>query len=171
MKAVGNIKRFSCSSIVTCNNRKSKYEVKGFTLVELMIVLVIFSVIMGATYGVVNMGQTSFKTGDVQIVVQQEARKAMDKIITELREASSVNLSAEYPFTVWGNKIKYTVVNSQLQRTIQGQSSTVLANDIGNIQFSLSGGNVIYITLTTQRNTVFGHTLRANLTSQLTLRN
>lgn len=144
---------------------------KGFSLVELIIVLVIFSALLGAIYGVLSMSSASFKTGDVQIVVQQEARKAMNKIATELREASSVNLTAEYPFTIWGNKIKYITADGQLQKVVQGGETTVLANDISNIQFVLLGGSIVYLTLTTQRNSIFGRTLNATLTSQVSLRN
>lgn len=144
---------------------------KGLSLIELMIVMVIFSVLLGATYGVMNMSRTSFKTGDIQIVVQQEARKAMGKVTTELREASSVNLDAEYPFTLWGEKVKYVTTNGQLQKIVEDGATTVLANDVSSIQFSLLGGNVVYITLTTQRNTIFGRTLSATLTSQVALRN
>ena len=144
---------------------------KAFSLIELMIVLVIFSVLLGATYGVLNMSGTSFKTGDIQVVVQQEARKAMDKISKELREASSVNISAEYPFTLWGKKVKYVTNNGQLQKITEDGTTTVLANDVSSIQFTLLGGNVVYITLTTQKNTIFGRTLSATLRSQVALRN
>ena len=144
---------------------------KGFSLVELMIVLAIFSTILGAIYGVLGMSQSSYQTGDIQIVVQQEARKAMGKIVTEMREASSVNLSDEYPFTISGQRIKYEVVNGQLQRTVQGGSMTILANNVANIQFTLYGSDMVRITLTTQKNTLLGRTITTNLSSQVTLRN
>lgn len=143
----------------------------GFTLIELMIVVVIFSTILGAIYGVMTMSRSSYQTGDVQIAVQQEARKAMSKMVTEIREANSVNLSDEYPFSIEGQKIKYEVVSEQLQRTIEGGSATILANNVGNIQFTLYGGDVVRISLTTQKNTLLGRTLTTNLTSQVTLRN
>lgn len=136
-----------------------------------MIVFLIFSIILGAIYCVMTIGQSSYQTGDIQIAVQQEARKAMNKIVTELREASSVNLDSEYPFSIWGQKIKYAVVNGQLQKTVQGGSITILANNVLNIQFSLSGGDTVYIALTTQKNTFLGRTLTANLNSMVTLRN
>ncbi len=144
---------------------------KGLSLIELMITLLIFSVILGAIYGVMTMGRSSYQTGDIQITVQQEARKAMNKITTELREASSVNLSNEYPFTIWGQKIKYEVTDNQLQKVIQGGSTTVLANNVGNIQFTLYGGDTVYVSVSTQKNTFLGRSLSANLTSQVTLRN
>ncbi len=136
-----------------------------------MIALAIFSIILGAIYSVLNMGRASYYTGDIQIAVQQEARKAMDKMTREIREASSVNLSDDYPFAVEANRIKYEVNSGQLQRIVQGGSTTVLANDVGNVQFTLIGGDMVYITLTTQKNTVLGRSLSADLTSQVNLRN
>ena len=144
---------------------------KGFSLVELMIVLAIFSTILGAIYGVLSMSRSSYQTGDIQIVVQQEARKAMDKIVTELREGSSVNLSDEFPFTITGQTIKYEVVDGQLQRAVQGGATTILANNVANIQFTLYGSDMVRITLTTQKNTLLGRTITTNLSSQVTLRN
>jgi len=145
--------------------------IKAFTLIELMIAMVIFSIILGAIYSVLNMGRTSYYTGDAQIAVQQEARKAMDKMTREIREASSVNLSDDYPFLIQANRIKYEVNSGQLQKIIEGGSTTVLANDVGNVQFTLIGGDIVYITLTTQKNTVLGRSLSADLTSQVKLRN
>jgi len=145
--------------------------IKAITLIELMIALAIFSIILGAIYSVLNMGRASYYTGDIQIAVQQEARKAMDKMTREIREASSVNLSDDYPFAVEANRIKYEVNSGQLQRIVQGGSTTVLANDVGNVQFTLIGGDMVYITLTTQKNTVLGRSLSADLTSQVNLRN
>lgn len=144
---------------------------KGLSLIELMITLLVFSVVLGAIYGVMTMGRSSYQTGDIQIAVQQEARKAMNKITTELREASSVNLSNEYPFTIWGQKIKYKVTDNQLQKVVQGGSTTVLANNVASIQFTLYGGDIVYISVSTQKNTFLGRSLSANLTSQVTLRN
>ena len=136
-----------------------------------MIAMAIFSIILGAIYSVLSMGRASYYTGDTQIAVQQEARKAMDKMTREIREASSVNLSDDYPFLIQANRIKYEVNSGQLQKIIEGGSTTVLANDVGNVQFTLIGGDIVYITLTTQKNTVLGRSLSADLTSQVKLRN
>lgn len=144
---------------------------RGFSLIELMITLLIFSILLGAIYSAMSMGRTSFQTGDIQIAVQQETRKAMDKLSKEIREASSVNLTNAYPFTIWGENIKYEVNNNQLLREAQGQSPTVLANNVTSIQFSLFGGDMVYITLIAQKNTFLGRSLTATLNSQVTLRN
>lgn len=136
-----------------------------------MIVILIFSILLGAIYVVLSISQTSFQAGSAQIVVQQEARKAMDKVVKEIREAASVNLGNAYPFTIWGEKIKYEVTNGQLLREVEGQSPTVLANNVTSIQFTLSGGDIVYIILAAQKTTVFGRILNATLNSQITLRN
>ena len=136
-----------------------------------MIAMAIFSIILGAIYSVLSMGRTSYYTGDIQIAVQQEARKAMDKMTREIREASSVNLSDNYPFLIQASRIKYEINSGQLQKIVEGGSTTVLANDVGNVQFTLIGGDMVYITLTTQKNTVSGRSLSADLTSQVKLRN
>ena len=143
----------------------------GFSLIELLIVLFVFSILLGITYASLNMGHLSYQSGDIKIVVQQETRKAMNKIVTELREAHSVNMTDEYPFSIWDEKIKYEVVNNQLQKTVEGGAVTILANNVGNIQFSLSGGDVVYITMVAQKNTILGHSLSTALTSQVKLRN
>ena len=144
---------------------------KGFSLIELMIAVLMFSILLGATYSVLSMSRASFQTGDTQLAVQQEARKAIDKVTREIREAGSVNLSSPYPFTIWEEKIKYEVIDNQLLREVEGQPPSVLANDIDSIQFSLFGGDMVYITLVSRKTTLFGRSLSAILNSQITLRN
>jgi len=95
----------------------------------------------------------------------------MNKVAREIREASSVDLGNAYPFSIWGENIKYEVTNDQLLREVQGQSPTVLANNVTSLQFSLFGGGMVYITLTTQKNTFLGRSLATTLSSQVTLRN
>ncbi|HDP16418.1 MAG TPA: prepilin-type N-terminal cleavage/methylation domain-containing protein, partial [Candidatus Omnitrophica bacterium] len=136
---------------------------KGFSLIELMIAVLIFSILLGATYSILSMSRASFQTGDIQLAVQQEVRKAMDKVAREIREASSVNLSTAYPFTIWGEKIKYEVADNQLLREVEGQSPSVLANNVSGIEFTLFGGDIVYITLVSQKTTVFGRSLSATL--------
>ncbi|MDP3722825.1 MAG: hypothetical protein Q8R91_04935 [Candidatus Omnitrophota bacterium] len=62
----------------------------GFTLVELMVVSVIFVIIgMGLLTTFVT-GWTSFFSADAYIQVQQEARRAFDAMVRELREAGQI---------------------------------------------------------------------------------
>ena len=152
---------------------------KGFTLVELLAVVLIFSIISAAIFGVLTIGRQSFQIGAIQVEVQQEARKAMDRMVRELRGASSIDQGTFTAgvsddiirFTLEGQVIEFAVVSgNQLQRTAAG-TTTILANNIEDIQFELFGGNVVYLTLTTRKSSIFGHPVEVVLNSQVVLRN
>lgn len=158
-------------------------RIAGLSLVELLTVMLIFSLITIALFTVLAVGRRSWQIGTAQIEVQQEARRAMDSMIRELRAASVIDpgtfvngvSDGVIRFTAAGNTIEFAlnVPNfpaDQLIRT-QGATSTVLANDIDDIQFTLIGGNVVYIALTTQGRAVLGHQVQAVLNSQVVLRN
>jgi len=59
----------------------------GFTLVELLFVMAIFSGIIGALLLTFVVGRNSYLSSDAYIQVQQEARRAFDTMVKELREA------------------------------------------------------------------------------------
>jgi prepilin-type N-terminal cleavage/methylation domain-containing protein len=60
---------------------------RGFTIVELMVVLTILMVVTTALYGSLMIGRSSFLTGDAYVHVQEEARRALDVMGRELRSA------------------------------------------------------------------------------------
>ncbi|GAG07732.1 unnamed protein product, partial [marine sediment metagenome] len=61
----------------------------GFTLVEIMIVVVIFSLLIGTIFIVLATGKTSFQIGNVRMELQQDLRRGMDWITAELRQGGS----------------------------------------------------------------------------------
>ena len=62
---------------------------RGFTLVEVMIVALLFLVVGGALLTTFLTGRTSYLSSDAFVLVQQEARRAFDVMVRELREASA----------------------------------------------------------------------------------
>lgn len=62
---------------------------KGFSLVELMIVVAIFVAMMTAVYAMLTQGQSAWLTTDVQVQLQQDLRQTVEKISKELRETGS----------------------------------------------------------------------------------
>jgi prepilin-type N-terminal cleavage/methylation domain-containing protein len=70
-------------------NPKSKIQnrFEGFTLVELLVVVVIFGGIMGALLISFLTGQSTYFSADAYIQAQQEARRSLDTMIRELRES------------------------------------------------------------------------------------
>ena len=67
----------------------------GFTLTEILVVILLLLVIGGGLLTVLLIGQTSYISSDAYVQVQQEARKAFDNAVQELRQAGNVSLSAD----------------------------------------------------------------------------
>lgn len=61
---------------------------KAYTLVEMLIVVVIFSFIFGLTLSLIYYSNQSWRTGRLKLETQQEARKAIDFIALQLRESA-----------------------------------------------------------------------------------
>ena len=59
----------------------------GFTLVELTVVSALLLILGGGLLTTLLTGQTSYLSADAYIQVQEEARKAFDNMVRELREA------------------------------------------------------------------------------------
>lgn len=65
---------------------------KGFTIVELMVVVGISAFIWVAVYGILATARSSWLIEDALLILQQEARIGLDNMIRELQQASSVNV-------------------------------------------------------------------------------
>jgi type II secretory pathway pseudopilin PulG len=67
------------------------------SLVEIMVVLVIFSIVMAMVFMVDYAGRASWKQQEAQQEAQQEMRKAVDKMVSEIRQTRSTFLSTLAP--------------------------------------------------------------------------
>jgi len=160
-----------------------KRSIKGLTLIELMAASLIFLIVFAAIIAILTSGRDSWQIGSAQVQVQQEARRAMESIVRELRPASNVD-TATFVNGVSNDLIRFNSAAGQIEFAInvvnfspdqlvmtQGATNTVVANDVQSVQFDLLGGNVVYITLTTQRRSTLGHLVSSVVTSQVVLRN
>ena len=66
----------------------------GFTLIEIFVVTALFTALMAAMLASLLVGRSSYASADAYIQVQQEARRAFDSMVRELREGGNVNGSA-----------------------------------------------------------------------------
>lgn len=167
----------------------------GFTLVELMVVVAIVTIVMGAVYATLTIGRQSWYTAQAKIEMRQETRKAMDLMVKELRQ-SGLDYSPKYPGEVialaldtnqntitfrisqgwdsvnqridWGNQITYSLNGKQLFG-----NSTVLANNITSLQFRRTSTtpDIIEISIIAQKDILHGRRLQSTLDSQVMLRN
>lgn len=78
---------------------------KGFTLIELMISIAIFSVILIGLYPVFSQVTTFNQENYIRTALMDNLRAGMDRITRELREATSVNLenNRELPYIIFSH--------------------------------------------------------------------
>ncbi|MBI3088408.1 MAG: type II secretion system protein [Candidatus Omnitrophica bacterium] len=70
----------------------ARHRSAGFTLIEVMIVLTILLGVFGAVLISFLVGRRSHVAGDAYVQVQQEARRAVDEMIKELRGSTTDRL-------------------------------------------------------------------------------
>ncbi len=70
----------------------ARHNERGFSLIELLIVLVIFIVIMGAVFKLMNLATARSSTEQAKLDMFQEAREFMDQMSRDLRQAGYPNV-------------------------------------------------------------------------------
>ena len=71
------------------SNDRSKQH--GFSLVEMLMVLAIFTIVSGVVFGHIMTVQQRYKTESARVDVQQEAREFMDQLVRDLHTAGYPN--------------------------------------------------------------------------------
>lgn len=172
----------------------------GFTLIEMMISVFIFTIITGATFIVLDTGRNSWQIGDAEVRVQDEVRRGLYAMMRELRQTKSSLISGvpadggDYSSIIfrkptgvssgetdWSGQIQYDIDTSdansdgltdQLVRT-SGGTTTVLANNITQLKFrrTASATNLLWVELTAQAQTPAGRTISDTSEIQVVFRN
>ena len=70
--------------------RRVLRDTRGFTLAELLVVCAILGFMMAALFTLQRQGQLAYLTGEARVEVQQNARLALDTMISDLRSALPV---------------------------------------------------------------------------------
>jgi Tfp pilus assembly protein PilW len=177
--------------IINILNSKS-----GSSLFELMVVVFIFTLMMGGLYTTSLAGQDSWATNTVRVELQQDLRKSMERIKSDLRQAggSSIDdvdpdsnpesdISFKIPEGITSGSIDWdddTIVFAQnatdstlLERTIGGGTPQIIATNIKSITFTrqVSTPNIVEIYIEVEKDTVKGRTITLSLGFQVQLRN
>ena len=112
---------------------------KGFTLLEILVTVLIFSFIVGGIYGVLNIARGNYDTNSVSLNLQRQARQGMNRLSREIRQAylSSIVPGEENDTITFDrpgeNGVTYSLVSGQLWRGYP--TGTVIANDITGLTF------------------------------------
>jgi prepilin-type N-terminal cleavage/methylation domain-containing protein len=118
-------------------NKKDKYRksCRGFSLIELMIVVTILSLMVLGLVTFFSGGARSWISGQNQLKAQREARVVMDSMVKEIREGKSVvagsyenGVTITYPAALGKEQVKFELVNGQILRTVNEISNILIDN-------------------------------------------
>lgn len=164
---------------------------KGFTLLEMMIVVVIASIMAYMIGSVFRSGSRQASAINTTMTVQEAAQRGISRMIEEIRETSPTritvannSLTFQIPTAVddtgaitWSGNIQYSIGglnNTQLLRLDGNGNVAVIANDVLQAVFTanvVTAPTLITIRLDTQRQTVEGRPYIKTLTGQAEVRN
>jgi prepilin-type N-terminal cleavage/methylation domain-containing protein len=74
------------------SRKKLNQKQSGFSLIELMIVILLLSVIMGSVFSQIDLVQKRFRTEQNRIDISQTAREFLDQIVRDVHKAGYPNL-------------------------------------------------------------------------------
>jgi len=132
----------------------------GFSMVELMVVTLLFTVVISGVFLVLSSGRSTWFEADTRVSVRQELRKALRAMKRELSMSGPTQVSVEddgavdtsISFNVsqgatagggvnWcTTPINYSVSSGQLIRT-EGAATRVLANNVTSLTFLRAGAS------------------------------
>ena len=177
--------------------RQSIYSQKGFTLPEVLVTILIFSVLAAAIQSVLMVGQSSWAANSTRLELIQELRKAMAVMEDELRQTGPTAITAgpvDADSTVYdsitfylpdgisggaidwaSNTTQYVLGgadSNELQR-IEGANTTVIARNISSLGFFRQNGSadIISVSLQAQKNTADNRTMAIDFGFNVQMRN
>ena len=118
---------------------------KGFSLIEMMVVVTILGLIVLGLVTFFTGGAKSWVAGQSQLEAQRNARQAMDIMVREIREASEIttNNDTEIIFdTPWVTGITYKLLNNTINR-----NNIPLINNVSNLDFDYPSLSKVHILL------------------------
>lgn len=160
---------------------------KGFTFIEIIVVVSIFSILMLAAYAVMDVGRSAWFNSGAASDLRMEIIKTFMRMAREIKNTgiTQINLTAgnsspSLTFKIpqdndldgtildssgnkeWSNDIIYAFNGGtkQITRTVLG-NATVLANDIIALQFTrpVATASLLQIDITAQKKSVIGRVL------------
>ena len=118
---------------------------KGFSLIELMVVVVILGLIVLGLVTFFTGGTKAWVAGQSQLEAQRNARWVMDRMVREIRESSEITTSDDEKIifnTPWETGITYELSVNTINR-----NSNPLINNVSNLTFTYPSDSKIHIYL------------------------
>ncbi len=159
-------------------------------MVEVLVMVFIYSIIAGACYVALMSGNTFWQVTSVETELQQELRKGMDAMTEDLRQAGSSSITdvpadgvwyTTITFKIctgvsggsisWSSNIQYVLgTGANANRLLRG--GKVVAQDIETLQIrrKTSSPNIVEVSLLAQKNTSGSRLLSMNSNFSVKLR-
>jgi Tfp pilus assembly protein PilW len=153
-------------------------NILGYTFVEMMISVLLLSIILLGVYGVFNTSNIIFAKDIASLDMEQQTRNAIDRIIREVRQASSQTITTNYNGTTNDQIIftiptltgvKYYLSGTNLIREYPAGTLSKIASNIGLLKFTLTG-SLLKIQVRADK-VIYNHTTSFPLTENVRLRN
>jgi prepilin-type N-terminal cleavage/methylation domain-containing protein len=165
-------------------------NLKGFTLVEILVVMALAGMIFYGMHTLFRLGSQQANALNVRMTIEDSAREGLTRMLQEIREstpakisASSSSLTLQIPAGVdssghitWSSPVTYGLSGnsqSQLVRT-SGGSSQVVANNVQNMAVTLnppSAPTLVTVRLDLLRQSIEGRSFSETLIGQGKVRN
>lgn len=112
--------------------RRRIQDARGMTLVELMVVLLVFSMVMGAVFSLLQTSLTAYWKGDLATQVQQGGRISLDRLTRDLRQARRIInsvTSGGFTFNTFCSTPQISFVLPHLATVTLADGTTIYATD------------------------------------------
>lgn len=146
----------------------------GFTLIEVVIAMTIFSIVLVAGYQLLFSGFKSWIHGEEQIDVVQNMRVGMDFMTREIRSAQSIVTGKKDFIVIKVPKADFSTINvrykydnnQELERQEGTFSPQPIASKISGLSFAYSGDpiNIVEVTLKGKRKDGYEVTMKSKVT-------
>jgi type IV pilus assembly protein PilW len=154
LKNLNRILKLKLKNLILLNDRR------GFTLVELMVVIAIASIMLAAMYGLFISLSRSYTTQEVRADVQQDVRSALNMMIRDIRMAGldpqlkgifgiTKSDPSEIIFTMDNDKdgvldsnnfeniaYKWDTIKEELQQSLDGGTYQPVISNVKDLQFT-----------------------------------
>lgn len=167
-------------------HKTSTKSIGGWTLIELMVVIVILTVLSIAIFATYTAGVDTWNRRSVYATIQADARRALEGMTREIHQAS---FNSPYGINANGSSLEFEVLQSDsswshiryylggangttLMRN-EGGSVTVLANNILGLTFTWNSQDprVIDINIQVAKADLLGQTAQVDIRSEAAMRN
>jgi prepilin-type N-terminal cleavage/methylation domain-containing protein len=121
----------------------------GFTLIEVLITMIIFTFVIGMVYGVYQMGLFVYKDNETRLWTTQGARMSLERIIREARAAKSEPLPSilidGFSFqNINSETIAFRISADKILRYKDGVGGNIIATGVSSFTVSLTQSSGSY---------------------------